>query len=109
MEFGELLLGIEPMTALVVGVGTLVLAPVVSAVVGSAMGVANTGESISESARELTKKGLVLGFEAVENLQTAYARTEQAVRDVWVDAMIEHMAKKSKSEKVEPRRIEIVE
>ena len=61
MNFEALLLGLEPVTALAVGIGAVVLAPVVTAV-GSAMGNSHLSESLSETTRELTKKGLVLGL-----------------------------------------------
>lgn len=61
MNFEALLLGMEPLTALVVGVGAVIIAPVVKAA-GSAVGDSNLSESLSESAREVTKKGFVMGF-----------------------------------------------
>ena len=107
MDLEALLLGIEPVTILAVGIGTVVLAPVVTAV-GSVVVGSNIGESVSASAREFTKNGLVLGFDALDSLQKAFAETQAAFREVFAEAMIEHMAKKSKSETREPRRIEIV-
>ncbi len=97
MNFEALLLGLEPVTALAVGIGAVVLAPIITAV-GSAMGDSHLNESLSESARELTKKGLVLGFEAVEKAQATFAQAEEAFRDLVADAKLEHIVKQSHSD-----------
>ncbi len=109
MNFEALLLGLEPVTALAVGIGAVVLAPVVTAV-GSAMGNSHLSESLSETTRELTKKGLVLGFEAVEKAQATYAQAEEAFRDLVADAKLEHVVKQSQTqtEITNPQDIEIV-
>ncbi len=107
MDLEALLLGIEPVTVLTVGIATIVLAPVVTAV-GSVVVGSNISESVSASAREFTKNGLVLGFDALDSLQKAFAETQAAFRDVFAEAMIEHMANKSQPQTREPRRIEIV-
>lgn len=108
--FESLLLGIEPVTALAVGVGAVILAPVVNAV-GSAMGVDSNklSESLSESAKEITKNTLVLGFEALENAQTTYAQAEEAFRDLMSDARLEHMQKKSRTQTAKPAEPEVIE
>lgn len=108
MNLEALLLGLEPVTALAVGLGAVILVPVVNAV-GSAMGVEpeKLGESLSESAREATKNGLIWGLEALENAQTTYAQAEESFRDLVADAMTEHKIKKSQKP-VEPHEIEIV-
>ncbi|KAF3888044.1 MULTISPECIES: hypothetical protein [Nostocales] len=109
MEWEALLLGIEPLTAIAVGLGAVVLAPVISSV-GSALGQdgEKLTESITESTRELTKKGLVWGFEAVENAQVVFAQAEESFRDLIADAKVEHVQRKTVSEKVEPQHVEIV-
>jgi hypothetical protein len=110
MNWEALLLGLEPVTALAVGVGAVILAPVVNAV-GSAIGDKNLNESLSESARELTKKGIVLSFEALENAQATYAQAEEAFRDLVADAKLEHHINKQNqqnSEAVKPQEVEIV-
>jgi hypothetical protein len=108
MNLEALLLGLEPVTALAVGLGAVILAPVVSAV-GSAAGVDSNklGEAVSESARELTKNSLVWGIEALENAQATYAQAEESFRDLVADAMTEHKIKKTE-EKKEPRDVEIL-
>lgn len=108
MNFEALLLGLEPVTALAVGIGAVVIVPVVNAV-GSAIGDSKLNESLKESAREITKNGLVWGFEAWENAQATYAHAEEAFRDIVADAKLEHRSQaKSESETVKPQQIEIV-
>ncbi|SRR5579883_250639 len=105
----EWLLGLEPLTALAVGIGAVVLAPVVN-IVGKAVGQDpnQMGEAVSDSARKLAKDALVQGFEVMENLQTFYAEAEESFRDLVSDAKVEHMAKKAKPESVESREVKIV-
>ena len=109
MELEALLLGIEPLTALAVGVGTVVLAPVVSSI-GFALGqdYNKLTETLKESTRELTKKGLVWSFEAWENTQTVVAQAEESFRDLMADAKTEHLRKKTESEQAQPYHLEIV-
>ncbi len=109
MNFEALLLGLEPVTALTVGIAAVVLTPVVNAV-GGAMGNSNLGESLSESAREVTKQGLVWGFEALENAKAVSAHAEEVFKDILADAKLEHLEKKSQSvtSDAQPQEIEIV-
>lgn len=117
MEFEALLLGLEPLTALAVGVGAVILVPVVTSV-GSALGGndsnsnsnSNLTESLTESTKDFTKKGLVWGFEALENVQTIFSEAEESFRDLLADAKTEHLQKKnqSESENSKPHNIEIV-
>ncbi len=107
MEFEALLLGIEPLTALAVGAGAAILVPVVDAL-GSAMGQNKLSDTVSESAKELTKNGLVWGFEVWENAQASFAEAEESFRDLVADAKTEHMVKKAKADHVRPHEVEIV-
>ena len=109
MEFEALLLGIEPLTALVVGVGAVLIAPVVDAA-GKAVGQdPKLVESLSDSAKEATKTALIWGIEAIENAQTVFAEVEESFRDLVADAKAEHLAKKASAESaVEPHEVEIV-
>ena len=107
MEFEALFLGIEPLTALAVGLGAVVLAPMVSAV-GKAVGQEDLGAPLTEMARESTKKAIVWGLEAFENAQGAFAETEESFRDLVADAKAERAVKRSESEPVTPRQVEIV-
>lgn len=107
MEFEALFLGIEPLTALAVGLGAVVLAPVVSAV-GKAVGQEDLGAPLAETARENTKKVIVWGLEAFDNAHVAFAEAEESFRDLVADAKAEHAAKRTESESVTPREVEIV-
>lgn len=106
MEFEALLLGLEPLTALAIGVGALALAPVVTTV-GKAMGHENLGEPLAESAKEHTKKAMVWGLDALENVQSSFAEAEESFRDLVADAQAERTAKKAHNS-AEPREVEIV-
>ncbi len=106
MEFEALFLGLEPLTALAVGLGALALAPVVTSV-GKVMGQEDLGEPLAKSAREQTKKAMVWGLEAVENAQTAFAEAEESFRDLVADAQAERKVKKAQAH-AEPREVEIV-
>ena len=112
MELEALLLGLEPFTALAVGLGAVIIAPLVSSV-GSALGKdSNFSESLSETTREATKKGIVWGFEVIESAQTIFSEAEESFRDLLADAKTEHLQKKDhidKSEITQPREVEIVE
>lgn len=106
MEFEALFLGLEPLTALAVGIGALALAPVVTTV-GKAMGHDNLGEPLAESAKEHTKKAMVWGLDAIENVQSSFAEAEESFRDLVADAQAERTSKKSRNS-AEPREVEIV-
>lgn len=106
MEFEALFLGLEPLTALAVGIGALALAPVVTTV-GKAMGHDNLGEPLAESAKEHTKKAMVWGLDAFENVQSSFAEAEESFRDLVADAQAERTAKKARNN-AEPREVEIV-
>jgi hypothetical protein len=102
----DLLFGIEPLTALVVAAGAVVLAPVVN-VLGNTFANSNLSESISQSARNATKDALVFGIEVIENTQNAIAQAQESFQDIVAEAKSEYASKKA-AEKVEPREITIV-
>ncbi len=108
MEFEALLLGLEPLTALAIGVGALILVPMVDAVGRATEQDPNLGESISQSAKELAKNTIVFGLEAFETAQTAFAEAEESFRDLVADAKTERTLKRSAAEQVTPREVEIV-
>ena len=107
----ELLLGIEPLTALLVGVGALILVPVVSAVGNTVGKDSNLAESVSQSARDLTKNALAVGIEAVENAKTAMTQAQESFQDILFEAKLEQLAKKSAAQNgqtAEPREVTII-
>jgi len=108
MEFEALLLGIEPLTALAIGIGAVLLAPVADVAVKAVGQDPKLVESFSESAKEATKAALVWGMEAMENAQSVFAEAEESFRDMVADAKAEHLAKKPAVDPIEPREVEIV-
>ena len=116
MEFEALLLGLEPLTAMAVGVGAVLAAPVVGAV-GKAIGQENLGDPLAETAKKNTKQALVWGMELFEQAQAAYAEAEESFRDLVAEAKAEREEKRTEAEhtatqevqtKVEPREVQIV-
>lgn len=107
MEFEALFLGLEPLTALAVGISAFALAPVVNTL-GKAMGQENLGEPLVESAKEQTKKVMVWGFGAFENAQSTFAEAEESFRDLVADARAEHIKNKAQKQSTEPHEIKIV-
>lgn len=109
MELEALLLGLEPLTALGIGVGSLLLAPVVG-VVGSAMGSDSAlGNSLSESSRSLAKTGVGWAVDTFDKTQTFFAETGESFQDLVAEA--KNDLKNSKSAKAEqnssPHQVEI--
>lgn len=88
MEWEALFLGLEPVTALAVGVGVLALAPLV--------GMAAKSE-LADSARETAKKGLVMVFEAVDKAQSAVAEVGESFQDLVAEAKAERAASQNGS------------
>lgn len=109
MELEALLLGLEPLTALGIGVGSLVLAPVVG-VVGSAMGSnSELGNSLSESSRSLAKTGVGWALDTYDKTQTFFAETGESFQDLVAEA--KNDMKNTKSTQAEqnssPHQVEI--
>ena len=102
----DLLFGIEPLTALVVAASAAILAPVVS-VLGNTLANSNLVESISQSARSVTKDTFVFGMEVIENTQTAIAEAQESFQDILDEAKSEYVSKKT-TEKIERREVTIV-
>ncbi len=103
-ELEALLLGLEPITALGIGLGSLALAPVVG-VVGSAMGTDSAvGNSLTESSRSLAKSGLVWIIDTFDKAQTFVAEAGEAFQDLVVEAKTDINTAKSKAEQHSPPR-----
>jgi hypothetical protein len=88
----EFLLALEPLTALAVGVGALVVVPVVAAV-GAAV-----SEPLAESGKNLAKSGLALGFDVFDKTQNFFAETSESFQDLVAEAKAEHLANKAKAQ-----------
>lgn len=93
MELLEgLFFGLEPVTALVIGVGALVLAPVVG-VVGTVVGKDTAGgEGLSESSRNLAKAGVMWGMDVLDKAQTFAAEAGETFQDIVAEASAERAA-----------------
>ncbi len=121
-----ILFGIEPVTALVVGVGAILLVPIVSAV-GSAITqgdqegsfataadqAAQAAHSAGDSVQGLAKEALVWGLEVIEGVQTTLAEANESFQDFVAEARTEYEAKKAEQQATaaatQPQKIEIVE
>ncbi|MBF2002060.1 MAG: DUF5132 domain-containing protein [Synechococcales cyanobacterium M58_A2018_015] len=112
-ELEALLLGIEPITALAVGVGAVLLAPVVDTVgnwVKEDEKLNGVGESVSQSAREATKSALIWGMDVIEGIQSTFADAQESFNDLVAEAKDEHRATRAKAQEqpTPPRAVEIV-
>jgi len=123
----SLLFGIEPLTALVVGIGAILLAPAIGAV-SSMMGKQDQEESTAEStenpvtqtfnsagdtAKGFAKDAIVWGMDVAENIQTTFAEASESFQDFVAEAKADYETKKAERQAADtttqPRRVEIVE
>lgn len=100
-ELEALLLGLEPVTALTIGVGALLVAPVVGAIDSM------TGGNASDGARNVAKTGLVWAFEAFDKVQHTVAEASESVQDLIAEAKSEMTESKNGSEDTAPREVTI--
>lgn len=100
-ELEALFLGIEPVTALAVGAGALILVPVAAAVDSV------TGSKLSEGARSTAKNGLVMVFEAFDKVQHTFAEASESVQDLIAEARAEIVESKNGTEEKSPREVTI--
>ncbi|MGG6269464.1 hypothetical protein ACQ4M3_28445 [Leptolyngbya sp. AN03gr2] len=100
-ELEALLLGLEPVTALTIGVGALLVAPVVGAIDSM------TGGNVSDGARNAAKTGLVWAFEAFDKVQHTVAETSESVQDLIAEAKSEMGESKNGSSEPSPREVTI--
>lgn len=103
-ELETLLLGLEPITALTIGVGALLLAPAIGAVNSL------TGNSISDSSRSAAKTGLIWVFEAFDHTQGAVAEAGESLQDLIAEAKSDRASQtKPKNGAMEtPREVSII-
>lgn len=122
----SLLFGIEPLTALAVGIGAILLAPAIGAV--SSMldqqdqgsdaestenPVTQTFNSAGDTAKNLAKDAIVLGMDIVENIQTTFAEASESFQDFVAEAREEFETQKAErlatDDTNKPRAVEIVD
>lgn len=101
LELEALLLGIEPVTAMTVGVGALVLTPVVGVIDSM------TGSNLSEGTRSAAKTGLVWAFESFDKAQHTFAEASESVQDLIAEARAEMNNSHNGSEEATPREVTI--
>jgi hypothetical protein len=120
-----ILFGIEPVTALVVGVGALLLAPVIGSV-GSAIAHSDQGSSAeagtnpvteavnsaSESLYGLAKNAVAWGLGVAEGAQATVAEANQSFQDLVAEARAEYENRQAEApttqEAASPKEVEII-
>lgn len=100
-ELEALLLGLEPVTALTIGVGALVLAPLAGAIDAA------TGSNFSESTRSAAKTSMVWAFQAADKAQHTFAEASESFQDLMAEAKSEMMTVKNSAEETAPREVAI--
>jgi hypothetical protein len=92
-----LLLGVEPISALVVGTTAAVAGAAGAALVPVVNAVNSANEALQDPVRDLTKKAMVVGLGALESAQTtlnnaqvAFAEAQESFGDLLADAKQEH-------------------
>ncbi|WP_218079908.1 DUF5132 domain-containing protein [Anthocerotibacter panamensis] len=107
MELEALFLGLEPLAAAVVGVGSfalgagaIALTPILKATNSPA------AESMQETARSAAKATLMLTFEALDKAQSFLAEASESYQDLVAEAREEMKVAKTEPEQ-EPQNVEI--
>jgi hypothetical protein len=100
-ELEALLLGLEPMTAAIIGVGALAIAPIIGAVD------AVTGRNLSDSARSTAKSGLVWAFQAFDKVQASAAEASESFQDLIAEAKSDLRSSNNGTSEVAPREVTI--
>jgi hypothetical protein len=111
-ELEALLLGIEPITALAVGAGAILLAPLADAVGDTFKEderIADLGESITTSARQAAKDAMIWGLDLLEDIQSGFAEAQESFNDLLAEAREAREVKRSNQsdDVTEPRSIDI--
>ena len=105
IELEALLLGLEPITALAIGVGALVIAPVVGTVGTFTDKGSPVGDSISKSAHSVAKGGLIWAFDIFENTQNFFAEAAESFQDLVAEAKADIANTKRASENNTPLQV----
>jgi hypothetical protein len=101
MELEALLLGLEPMTAAAIGIGALILAPIVGAFDSA------TGHKLTETSRDAAKTGLVWAFEAYDKAQSTLAEASESFQDLVAEAKAERSTSQNGTVEIAPREVAI--
>ncbi|APB33712.1 hypothetical protein GlitD10_1391 [Gloeomargarita lithophora Alchichica-D10] len=92
MELELLLLGLEPLVAVTVGAGAIVVgggALALSPAFGEVLGKPELAQELQESGRSMVKTGLVLSLDAYDKVQTAWTETSTTVGQLLEEAKTE--------------------
>ncbi len=107
MEILELLFFEEPLAALAIGVGALVIAPILG-VAGTVAGKDTAvGESLSESSKNLAKAGILWGMDIFDKTQSAVAEAGESFQDLVAEAKADRAAAKAKAPYTAPHQVAI--
>jgi len=101
LELETLLLGLEPITALTIGAGALILVPAIGTIDSM------TGNSFSDSARGVAKTGLVLALDTFDKGQRLIAEAGESFQDLVAEAKSERN-KPTNGAPEAPREVSIV-
>lgn len=101
-ELETLLLGLEPITALTIGAGALLVVPAIGAVNSL------TGNAVSDSGRSVAKTGLMWVFDAFDKTQGAIAEAGESFQDLIAEAKAEKASAKNGSADKSPREVAIL-
>ncbi|MEN9215037.1 MAG: DUF5132 domain-containing protein [Gloeomargarita sp. DG02_5_bins_242] len=89
MELDFLLLGLEPLVALGVGAGAIVVgggALALSPALGQVLGKPELAKDLQESGRSLVKTGISLSMDAYDKVQTVWQETSTSVSQLVAEA-----------------------
>ncbi len=107
MEILELLFFEEPLIALTVGLGTLLLAPVLGAAGVLAGKDTAVGESLSESSKNLAKAGIIWGMDVLDKTQSVVAEAGESFQDLVAEAKVDRATAKAKAPQTPPQEVTI--
>jgi hypothetical protein len=92
MELEFLLLGLEPIVALTVGAGAIVVgggALALSPAFGTVLGKPELAKELQESGRSMVKTGIVLSMDAYDKVQSVWTETSSSVSQLVEEAKAE--------------------
>ncbi|MFB2836125.1 DUF5132 domain-containing protein [Floridanema evergladense] len=117
--------GIEPLAAIAVGIGAILLVPAIGAL-NSIIGkeseesaaestenpVTQTVNSAGDTAKGFAKDAMVWGMDFIENIQTTIAEANESFQDFVAEAKADYETKKTERQAADtttqPRTVEIV-
>ena len=92
MEWEFLFLGLEPLVALTVGAGAIVVgggALALSPAFGTVLGKPELAKELQESGRSMVKTGIVLSMDAYDKVQSVWTETSSSVGQLVEEAKAE--------------------